>query len=83
MWTLDGPETEPADIDTQVGVLLPRITDDLGIWHELAATFDVSLFCGWFMRYGNEGIVIAPETLLALAERRIVLDLDIYAGDDD
>ena len=81
MWSLDAPETEPADIDSQVSALLHPLTDDLDVWRELAVRFDVDVFCGWFMKYGNEGIAMSPRTLLALAERQIVLDLDIYAGD--
>jgi hypothetical protein len=49
----------------------------------LAERFGVDLFCGWFMKFGNEGLSIAPGTLKALADRHIVLDLDIYAGDSE
>jgi Domain of unknown function (DUF4279) len=83
LWILDAPETRPADVDTQVSELLGPLTSDLGTWHEMAARFSVDLFCGWFMKLGNEGLAIAPGTLKALAERQIVLDLDIYAGDSD
>ncbi len=83
MWALDAPEAEPADIDNQVSALLRPLTSDLDIWRALAARYDVDLFYGWFMKYGNEGIAVSPGTLLALGERRIVLDLDIYAGESD
>ena len=82
-WVLDGPETQPADLDTQVNELLGPLTSDLGTWQEIAARFSVDLFCGWFMKFGNEGVAISPATLKALAERQIALDLDIYAGDSD
>jgi hypothetical protein len=49
----------------------------------LAERFGVDLFCGWFMKFGNEGLSIAPGTLKALAARHIVLDLDINAGDSE
>jgi hypothetical protein len=35
------------------------------------------------MKFGNEGLTVAPETLRALSDRHITLDLDIYSGDSD
>jgi hypothetical protein len=81
LWSLYAPETEPADLDTQVADLLRALTTDLHVWHGLAKRFDVDLFCGWFMKFGNEGLVIAPSTMGALAERHIELDIDLYSGD--
>jgi integrase/recombinase XerD len=83
LWSLDAPETEPADLDAQVSELLRPLTADLGVWRDLAERFTVDLFCGWFMKVGNEGLTIAPSTLGALAERHIELDLDIYSGDGE
>lgn len=83
LWILDAPETEPADLDRQVSELLAPLPSDLGIWRGLASRFNVELFCGWFMKFGNEGLTVAPGTLNALGERQIVLDLDIYAGDSE
>lgn len=83
MWARDAAETVPADLDAQVDELLAQLTPDLRIWHELANRFEVDLFCGWFMSRLNEGLQISPRTLLALGERRIVLGLDIYGGDDE
>jgi hypothetical protein len=83
MWLLEASETVPADLDAQVDELLGRLTPDLGTWHELADRFSVDLFCGWFMSRLNEGLEVSPRTLLALGERRVVLGLDIYGGDDE
>jgi hypothetical protein len=35
------------------------------------------------MRGGNEGVDVAPETLLALGSRHIKLGLDIYGPDNE
>lgn len=83
LWTLDAPETEPADLDAQVNVLLQPLTPDLGRWRQLSDKFSLDLFCGWFMKFANEGLAVAPATLKSLADRHIELDLDIYAGDVD
>jgi hypothetical protein len=78
LWSLAAPETEPADLDAQVRHLLEGLTPDLEAWRQLAAAFNVDLFCGWFMHRANEGLQISVDTLLALADRHIPLDLDIY-----
>ena len=77
-WIWSPTETSPADIDAQVAELVRHLTPDLTVWEWLADRFDVDFFCGWFMRRENEGVAIAPETLTALGDRRILLDLDIY-----
>lgn len=82
LWSCAGPETEPADIDAQVRQLLQRLTPDVSVWQQLAKRFDVDLFCGWFMEHLNEGVEISPATMSALAQRRIVLSLDIYCDKD-
>jgi hypothetical protein len=83
LWSCPAHETEPADIDEQVAELLQRLNPDLQAWQQLADRFELDLFCGWFMKRPNEGIEISPATLLALAERHIVLSLDIYGSDGD
>ena len=45
--------------------------------------YDVDLFCGLFMREGNEGLAISSKYLAELGARGIEIGLDIYAGDDD
>ena len=82
-WSASGPETEPADIDAQATELVQRLTADLDVWQQLADRFHVDLFCGWFIEHLNEGVEISPATLMALAQRRITLSLDIYGHEDD
>lgn len=83
MWMLRADETQPADVDAQVMAILNRLTADLTVWSALGSRYDVSLFCGWFMEYGNEGVSIAADTLSALGSRGIPLDIDLYGGDSD
>lgn len=83
MWSLHADETEPADLDAQVTAILRRLTTDESAWAELHVRYDVDLFCGWFMEYGNEGVSIEPATMAALGTRGIRLDIDLYGGDSD
>ena len=83
LWCLDAPDAEPEDINGQVAVLLGALTSDLTTWRNIASQYTVRLFCGWFMRRANEGVDVGPDTLEALASRRIELSLDIYGPDED
>lgn len=83
MWRLAATDTEPENVNSQIGQILEKLTSDLASWRSLAGRFRVNLFCGWFMEEGNEGLSISPSNLVALGERGIELDLDIYAPSAD
>ena len=82
-WHLTAAPQEPADVDAQIAGLLEQCSSDLAVWQALSARFDIDLFCGFFMAEDNEGVSLSPASLQALGERGILLDLDIYAPDDD
>lgn len=82
MWRLFATEREPEDLDGQISELLSKLTADLDVWASIAEKYRIDLFCGLFMREGNEGLSITPQSLAALGLRRIELGLDIYTGDD-
>jgi len=83
-WRLQAAESIPSDVNHQVVEILSQLTPDLDVWRSLVARFDVDLFCGWFLEKSNEGIFLSPNNLLALGERGIELDIDIYgSGGDD
>jgi hypothetical protein len=82
-WILITDDAEPEDIDAQAAALLSKVTPDLAIWREIAARFEIDLFCGLFMEDSNESGNLSARTLLALGERGIELALDIYASPDD
>lgn len=79
-WSVAATDTSPADLDFQVHELLDRLPADLDVWADVGARFKIDLFCGWFMGGLNEGIEIAPDTLVDLGRRQIVLGLDIYGS---
>ena len=66
MWRLSAMDREPEDLDAQIGDLLSKLTDDLTVWTSIAEKYRVDLFCGLFMREGNEGLSIAPDLWLPL-----------------
>lgn len=83
-WRLQGPRREPGDLDAQVTALLAPLTVDLGVWKALAERFKGDIFCGLFLEETNEGLSLTPETLAAIGNRGLTLDLDIYGplGED-
>jgi hypothetical protein len=78
MWRLCAADREPEDMDSQIQELLSLLTSDLSVWQKIAARYDIDLFCGLFMGDTNDGLILSPDSLLALGERRIELQLDIY-----
>ena len=82
MWQLSVTDREPEDLNAQIRDLLSKLTDDLAMWTSIAERYRVDLFCGLFIREGNEGLSITSESLAALGLRRIELGLDIYDGHD-
>jgi hypothetical protein len=72
-WDLDGAITE----------LLDQLPNDPAVWRGLAERFKLDVFCGLFMSHDNQGAELRPTTLQALAERGLVLDLDIYGPPPD
>lgn len=80
-WAVHAAETSPANFDAQALEILSRLSSDLAVWSNLRRSFDVDLFCGWFLEKENEMLGISAATLMMLGERGIDLSLDIYAAD--
>jgi hypothetical protein len=83
-WRLVAGKRMPGDLDGQIAELLAGLSDDLSIWADLTARFEADVFCGLFMRGGNEGLCLSAKTLQDLGSRNLPLNLDIYdAGTRD
>lgn len=68
------------DLNTQIGALLGRLPGDPSIWRELSRRYRCDVFCGVFMREGNEGTMLQSRVLSLLGDRGLQLGLDIYDG---
>jgi hypothetical protein len=82
-WIRTVRRLSPGDLDAQIDNLLSDLTQDIAVWQALSERFQADLFCGLFLREGNEGLPVSPETLLALGMRGLKLDLDIYGPEAD
>jgi len=78
IWSIRAQERSPTDPDAQIAELLARTTQDLAAWEAVRALGRIELFCGLHLGSGNEGLVIAPASLAALAARHVELGLDVY-----
>lgn len=83
IWRLEAESSEPGDLDKQVADLLALVTDDLAIWKNLTTRYEGDIFTGLFLTSYNEGLSLSPETLYAIGSRGLMLDLDIYAQDEN
>lgn len=81
-WRLKAARQQPEDLEAQIFELLAKLTDDLSVW-ALLSRYNPSLFCGIFMASSNDGLPLSAKALLALGQRGIALDLDIYNFDDE
>jgi hypothetical protein len=82
-WSLHAPDEREADLDSQVGWILSRLTGDLSVWKKITEDYRVDLFCGLFLERGNRGVTLAPKTMEALGSRGIELGLDIYGPENE
>lgn len=78
-WIVTAEPREPGDLDAQVEELLEPLTKDLSIWRSLGK-YRPDLFVGLFLQDSNEGLEISAHSLHLLAERGILLGLDIYVA---
>lgn len=78
-WVLQTERVSPGDLDSQIKQLLHGATEDLQIWQSLSSKYDAHIFCGLWLKEGNEGIAISSETMRDLADRGLDIDFDIYA----
>jgi len=72
----------PGDLNTQIAALLAKLPADPSVWRELSGRYRCDVFCGLFMREGNEGTELQPRVLSALGDRGLKLGLDIYGCPD-
>lgn len=81
-WRIETDRCEPEDLNKQIKALLEPLTSDLPVWRDLTRRFRGVIFCGLWMKSFNDGLQLSAEVLGSVAERGLLLDLDIYAEDD-
>ena len=83
LWRVEAAQREPEDIDGQISEILGQLSDDLEVWRTIGQRYKVDLFCGLFMKTGNEGLLLSPGSLYALGVRQIEIGFDIYGSDGE
>jgi hypothetical protein len=73
---------QPADLDGQIQGILSRLSQDLNVWADISNHHQLDVFCGLWLRESNEMLGVSPQTLKALGDRNIQLELDIYLDDE-
>ena len=77
-WMLNAEDASPGNIDGQAMEILGKLTQDLEVWRSLSSQFKIDLFCGLFMKVGDEGFELSADTMSELGSRGIKLDLCLY-----
>lgn len=83
MWRIEAKDREPGNLNEQVTEMLGQLTGNLDVWRSLSEKYSIDMFCGIFMESSMEGIGLSADSMLALAQRRIEIDFDIYGPDED
>ena len=78
-----GWETAPL-LGRQIESLLGKMTNDLAVWREVEQRFETLVTVGGHFEDWTGGFFLPLTTLVALSERRLEIDFDLYAnGSDD
>jgi uncharacterized protein DUF4279 len=77
-WHLRSVPLVPGDLDAQIRNLLASLSSDIAVWNDLTKHHRADLFCGLFLTEINQGLVLSPDTMAAIAQRGLELSLDIY-----
>jgi hypothetical protein len=80
-WHLSIEKRVPGDLNGQILELLNLLPQDIDIWEYLSKHYHVDIFSGLWLEGGNSGETLESETLLKLGQRKIKLNMDIYADD--
>ena len=75
-WRLRVEDRSPGDLNGQIQELLSRLTSDLSVWQDLSRRFRCDIFCGLFIKEGNEGEELQAETMAMVGTRGLSLGLD-------
>lgn len=80
LWRLSAMDCEPMNLDSQIVEIFQQLPEELDIWKQLAARFDLDIICGLFMNKSNDVVAVAPEAMQMLSYRGVELKLDIYTN---
>ncbi|WP_439500117.1 DUF4279 domain-containing protein [Bosea sp. (in: a-proteobacteria)] len=81
LWSVRVEREAPGDLDEKISTLLAGLSGDLAVWKQLCEVLQGDIFCGVFLTE-ESGVMLKPETMLAIGQRGLTLDLDIYAPDE-
>jgi hypothetical protein len=81
-WHLNSDPLLPDDLDAQIRNLLASLSSGITSWNDLTNQHRADLFCGLFLTESNQGLVLTPDTMVAIAQRGLKLSLDIYGSCD-
>jgi hypothetical protein len=79
-WRLYATDPETKNVDARIQEILGQLTFDLDVWQKIAEKFHVDLLCPVFVGDTNNGFALSPQSLAALGQRHIELQLDVYAA---
>lgn len=80
-WTdnLDAIGQQSGDVNAHVAQLFRQVNNDVSAWTALSRDYETDLFCVYFTSEADGGLEVSAETLNALGDRGIKLELHVYS----
>lgn len=82
-WHLDSDPLLSGDFDARIRRMFTSLSSDIAVWNDLTKQHRADLFCGLFLTEFNQGLLLTPDTMAAIAQRGLELSLDIYGAIPD
>jgi hypothetical protein len=78
LWCLKVPRISGKTLEEQILLLLSMLPSEVSVWHQVTASAEAQLFCGLWLKTWNRELDLLPSTLSEIAQRGLILRLDIY-----
>lgn len=85
LWLQSGRRCGEIELEDKISQLLEQLPQDLAVWQEVMSQCEGGeLFCGLWLERWNGSVAFSPALMQQIADRGLMLDLDIYfVGDDE
>ena len=82
MWSLKTEKNSNQTLEEQILELLEKLSKDLEVWSKLSERFEISIYCGAWLKVWNRDIWFSNDALKQIADRKLRIGLAIYCEDE-
>lgn len=82
-WFLSVERNPDQTLEEIISELLEKLTNDLEVWKKMSKRFEISIYCGAWIKGWNRDVWFSSGLLTKIAERNLSIGLAIYCDGDD